>query len=73
VKGGSGGRFMGLLNRLPQVWLFPGLDPINPMSTRQLNRACYAAAQMAEIAKRVTPHTLRHRPKSREEGPGGQI
>jgi hypothetical protein len=32
----------------PQVWLFPGLDPINPMSTRQLNRACHAAAQMAE-------------------------
>src|SRR2546428_8081165 len=27
----------------PQVWLFPGLDPINPMSTRQLNRACHAA------------------------------
>jgi integrase/recombinase XerD len=33
----------------PRVWLFPGLDPINPMSTRQLNRACHAAAQMAEI------------------------
>jgi site-specific recombinase XerD len=30
------------------------------MSTRQLNRACHAAAQMAEIAKRVSPHTLRH-------------
>ena len=45
----------------PQVWLFPGLDPINPMSTRQLNRACHAAAQMAEIAKCVSPHTLRHR------------
>ena len=44
----------------PRVWLFPGLDPINPMSTRQLNRACHAAAQMAEIAKRVSPHTLRH-------------
>ena len=44
----------------PQVWLFPGLDPINPMSTRQLNRACHAAAHMAEITKRVTPHTLRH-------------
>jgi integrase/recombinase XerD len=29
-------------------------------STRQLNRACHAAAQMAEIAKRVSPHTLRH-------------
>jgi integrase/recombinase XerD len=26
---------------------------------RQLNRACHAAAQMAEIAKRVSPHTLR--------------
>jgi site-specific recombinase XerD len=38
----------------PQVWLFPGLDPINPMSTRQLHRACHAAAQMAEIAKRVS-------------------
>src|SRR5580700_11045365 len=44
----------------PQVWLFPGLDPINPMSTRQLNRACHAAARMAEIAKRVSPHTLWH-------------
>ena len=27
---------------------------------RQLNRACHAAAQMAEIAKRVSPHSLRH-------------
>src|SRR5664279_5199872 len=44
----------------PQVWLFPGLDPIDPMSTRQLNRACHAAAHMAEINKRITPHTLRH-------------
>ncbi len=44
----------------PQVWLFPGQDPINPMSTRQLNRACHAAADMAEITKRVSPHTLRH-------------
>jgi integrase/recombinase XerD len=30
------------------------------MSTRQLTRACHAAAQMAEITKRVSPHTLRH-------------
>jgi site-specific recombinase XerD len=44
----------------PQVWLFPGQNPINPLSTRQLNRAVHAAAQMAEITKRVTPHTLRH-------------
>jgi integrase/recombinase XerD len=44
----------------PQAWLFPGRDPVNPMTSRQLNRACHAAAQMAEIAKRVSPHTLRH-------------
>jgi site-specific recombinase XerD len=30
------------------------------MTTRQLTRACHAAADMAEITKRVTPHTLRH-------------
>jgi site-specific recombinase XerD len=44
----------------PQVWLFPGRDPLKPMTTRQLNRACHAAAETAEIAKRVSPHTLRH-------------
>jgi len=44
----------------PQGWLFPGQNPVSPMSTRQLTRACHAAAQMAEIAKRVSPHTLRH-------------
>jgi len=44
----------------PQGWLFPGLKPASPMSTRQLTRACHAAADMAEITKRVTPHTLRH-------------
>jgi integrase/recombinase XerD len=44
----------------PTAWLFPGRDPLQPMSTRQLNRACHAAAQMAEITKRVSPHTLRH-------------
>ena len=44
----------------PQGWLFPGLKPASPMSTRQLTRACHAAADMAEITKRVTPPTLRH-------------
>src|SRR5207245_4601289 len=44
----------------PQGWLFPGRDPVQPMTTRQLNRACHAAAQMAEIDKRVSLHTLRH-------------
>lgn len=41
-------------------WLFPGQNPINPMSTRQLNRACHAAATAAELNKRVSMHTLRH-------------
>ena len=44
----------------PQGWLFPGRDPAQPMTTRQLNRACHAAAQMTEINKRVSLHTLRH-------------
>ncbi len=44
----------------PQGWLFPGRDPVQPLTTRQLNRACHAAAQMAEIDKLVSLHTLRH-------------
>jgi integrase/recombinase XerD len=44
----------------PQGWLFPGRDRVQPMTTRQLNRACHAAAQLAEINKRVSLHTLRH-------------
>jgi site-specific recombinase XerD len=44
----------------PRGWLFPGRDPAQPMTTRQLNRACHAAAQMAEINKPVSLHTLRH-------------
>jgi integrase/recombinase XerD len=44
----------------PRVWLFPGRDPLLPLTTRQFNRAVHAAARMAEITKRVTPHTLRH-------------
>lgn len=41
-------------------WLFPGLDPIESLSTRQLNRAIHAAAEAAGIDKRVSMHTLRH-------------
>ena len=44
----------------PQGWLFPGQNPVNPRTARQLNRACHAAAQMAQIDKRVSLHTLRH-------------
>jgi site-specific recombinase XerD len=41
-------------------WLFPGLNPIESLSTRQLNRAIHAAATIAQIDKRVSMHTLRH-------------
>jgi len=44
----------------PQVWLFPGQNPINPMTPRQLNRAVTTAKDLAGISKRVSPHTLRH-------------
>jgi site-specific recombinase XerD len=52
------GRRRGTL--LPAGWLFPGRNPIEPLSTRQLNRAVHAAAEAAGIKKRVSPHTLRH-------------
>jgi len=41
-------------------WLFPGLDPMDPLTPRQLNRAVHDAAESARIDKRVTTHTLRH-------------
>jgi site-specific recombinase XerD len=41
-------------------WLFPGLNPIESLTTRQLNRAVHAAALVAGIDKRVSMHTLRH-------------
>jgi integrase/recombinase XerD len=44
----------------PAIWLFPGRDPMLPLTTRQFARAVDAAASMAKIKKRVTPHTLRH-------------
>jgi site-specific recombinase XerD len=44
----------------PRGWLFPGRDPVQPVTTRQLNRACHAAAMMAKLDKPVSLHTLRH-------------
>ena len=41
-------------------WLFPGQNPVRPMSARQLNRAIHAAAAEAGIEKRVSMHSLRH-------------
>ena len=44
----------------PTTWLFPGRDPLLPITTRQLHRAVCDAAAAAEIKTHVTPHTLRH-------------
>jgi site-specific recombinase XerD len=44
----------------PQGWLFPGQNRVSPLTPRQLNRACHAAARLAEIDKPVSLHTLRH-------------
>ena len=44
----------------PGGWLFPGRNPVNPLSTRQLNHACKSAAAAAELDQRISMHTLRH-------------
>ena len=43
-----------------QGWLFPSRDPLLPITDRQLNRACHAAADAAGLGTWITPHTLRH-------------
>jgi site-specific recombinase XerD len=52
------GHAQGLL--LESGWLFPGQNPVNPLSARRLSRAVRAAAAAAEIDKRVSMHLLRH-------------
>ena len=47
---------------LPGGWLFPGQNPVNPLTTRQLRRAFDGAGEAAGIDKRVSLHTLRHCP-----------
>jgi len=44
----------------PAGWLFPGQNRVDPISTRQFNRAFGVACDFAEIKKKVSPHTLRH-------------
>src|SRR5499426_2518668 len=44
----------------PSTWLFPGRDPLLPITTRQLHRVLCETAEALEINKRVTPHVLRH-------------
>ncbi len=45
---------------LSSGWLFPGQNPVNPLSTRQLNRAFHLARKAADIDKAVSLHSLRH-------------
>ncbi len=44
----------------PGGWLFPGRNPVNPLTTRQLRRAFDGAREAAGIDKPVSLHTLRH-------------
>lgn len=44
----------------PTGWLFPGREPGQPITTRQLDRICKAAAEAAGLDKRVSMHMLRH-------------
>ena len=45
---------------LPGGWLFPGQNPVDPMSPRQLNRVFHQAREDAGIEKKVSLHSLRH-------------
>ena len=44
----------------PRGWLFPGQQPSDPLTARQVNRVVHAVALAAGLAKRVSMHTLRH-------------
>ena len=45
---------------LPGGWPFPGMDPMDPLTPRQLNRAVHDAAAAAGIAKCAATRTLRY-------------
>ena len=52
------GRASGTL--LSSGWLFPGQNPVNSMTPRQLNRIFHSARMDAQIDKHVSLHSLRH-------------
>src|SRR5246127_3153853 len=41
-------------------WLFPGRDPLLPITVRTLNRVCHMVADAAGLGSWVKPHTPRH-------------
>jgi len=44
----------------PTSWLFPGLDPNEPLDRNTVGVVCRRAAERARLQKSVSPHTLRH-------------
>jgi site-specific recombinase XerD len=52
------GREQGVM--LPRGWLFPGRNPVSPLTARQLGRIFHGAREAAGIDKSVSLHTLRH-------------
>jgi site-specific recombinase XerD len=44
----------------PGLWLFPGSNRDHPITRRSVQRICDKAHLAAGIAKKVSPHTLRH-------------
>jgi site-specific recombinase XerD len=44
----------------PKEWLFPGRNPEKPISPLVIDLACRTARRKCDIAKPVTPHSLRH-------------
>ena len=44
----------------PSHWLFPGADPLSPITKRRLQLAFHEALKTSGIGKPATVHTLRH-------------
>ncbi len=44
----------------PPTWLFPGVKPSAALTAGAVQRICKRTAKRAQLAKRVSPHTLRH-------------
>lgn len=45
---------------LDNGWLFPGQNPVNPLSARQLSRTFKTVAAQAELDPKYSMHALRH-------------
>src|SRR5262249_20778448 len=44
----------------PVDWLFPGKDPQKQLDRQTVNCICHTAGRRARLARRISPHTLRH-------------